>query len=122
MVNYLQMKKRLKNVGCKVTYFTPNFYETFIESFRRHNFESVLKTDFYQKNSCDYCEFLSCFYDEDNLIKYEAIYTDSYENVIDRFIDYAEDEKMFIALAEKHKPVNAYMSIRNKSCERFKRI
>lgn len=72
MNKYKDIKNALKKQGCNVKYFTPDFYNNFLND-RKHSFESFISgngwakysktenSDFYNKNGSSYCVFLEIY-------------------------------------------------------------
>lgn len=110
MLDYKEVKKRIKDAGESTRYFTEKFYHTFIQDYRlavqsvMHNadyetYVSTKETDFYIKNSGAYCIFQEIFYDA--LPKFRVTFcVDAFGNgEMNRYI-HAEDEWTARKMAE----------------------
>ena len=64
MLSFEEMKKAIQTQGENSTYFTKDFYNTYIAAqTNAEMWETVKSSDFYNKNSCGYCVFLEIFND-----------------------------------------------------------
>lgn len=126
MKSYKEMKETLKTTVPNVRYFNREFYATFVADYRKavqdiiagvtaeEYYVATKQTDFYNKNSCAYCEFLQYFYCEDNLQKFRITYAaDAWGYDCYHRYDYAEDEETMrsIALAEMDRSVAKFVEV-----------
>lgn len=83
MKTYEDIKKELKRRKENTAYFTPSFYQLYTGTYNAIEtgsasadpWEPVRNTEFYNKNSCAYCEFLSVFIEMNTKKYYFNLYT-----------------------------------------------
>ena len=62
MITYQEARQELKKTNKSLKYFTQDFYNLYVHE-HLNGFKNIFTTDFYNKNSTAYCEFLSIFTD-----------------------------------------------------------